>query len=56
MDINKIARGSPHTIGVAYVNGKQISAMFDTGTRTSALTQKAAERAGVKIDSPGAHC
>jgi tetratricopeptide (TPR) repeat protein len=53
MGINKIDRYSPHTIGVVYVNGKKMSAMFDTGAPTSALTQKSAERAGVKIDSPG---
>ena len=53
MEINKIDRYSPHTIGVVYVNGKKMSAMFDTGAPTSALTQKSAERAGVKIDSPG---
>jgi tetratricopeptide (TPR) repeat protein len=53
MEINKLERGSPHTIGVAYLNGKKIRAMFDTGAPISALTQKAAEHAGVKINSPG---
>ena len=53
MDINKIERGNPHTIGVAYVNGRQIRAMFDTGAPTSALSLKAAELAGIKLDSPG---
>jgi tetratricopeptide (TPR) repeat protein/predicted aspartyl protease len=53
MDINKIERSNPHTIGVAYVNGKKIRAMFDTGASTSGLSLKAAERAGIKVDSPG---
>jgi tetratricopeptide (TPR) repeat protein/predicted aspartyl protease len=53
MDINKIEQRNPHTIGVAYVNGKKIRAMFDTGASTSALSLKVAERAGIKVDSPG---
>jgi tetratricopeptide (TPR) repeat protein len=40
-------------IGVAYVNGVPISAIFDTGAQTSFLTVKAAARAGIKLDSPG---
>ena len=53
MDINKIESRNPHTIGVAYVNGKQIRALFDTGAPTSALSLRAAERAGITVDSPG---
>jgi tetratricopeptide (TPR) repeat protein len=53
MDINKVVRGDPHTIGKAYVNGKSIRAMFDTGASVSAISLKAAEHAGVKVDSPG---
>jgi tetratricopeptide (TPR) repeat protein/predicted aspartyl protease len=53
VEINKIESRNPHTIGVAYVNGKQIRALFDTGAPTSALSLKAAERAGIKVDSPG---
>jgi tetratricopeptide (TPR) repeat protein len=47
MPIDRIDPLHPHTIGVAYVNGKQIRAF------TSVLSLKAAERAGVKPDSPG---
>jgi tetratricopeptide (TPR) repeat protein/predicted aspartyl protease len=43
----------PHTIGVAYVNDKKIRVEFDTGAFTSVLSLKAAERAGVRPDSPG---
>jgi tetratricopeptide (TPR) repeat protein len=51
-----ISRGDllhPHTIGDALVNGKPIRVMFDTGAFSSLLSLKAAERAGVKPDSPG---
>lgn len=44
---------SPHTIGTAFVNGARIRVMFDTGAGASVLSLKAAERAGVKPDSPG---
>ena len=40
-------------VGTAYVNGVAIRAMFDTGSSTSFLTVSAAQRAGIKIDSPG---
>jgi len=42
-----------HTLGTAYVNGVAIRVMFDTGAATSVLSLKAAERAGIKPDSPG---
>jgi tetratricopeptide (TPR) repeat protein/predicted aspartyl protease len=42
-----------HTLGSAYVNGVAIRVMFDTGAATSVLSLKAAERAGIKPDSPG---
>jgi tetratricopeptide (TPR) repeat protein len=51
--IDRIQPMRPHTIGVAYVNDKQIRVEFDTGAFTSVLSLKAAERAGVKPDSPG---
>src|SRR5258708_33802746 len=54
MPIDYIDPLHPQTIGVAYVNGKQIRVAFDTGAFTSVLSLKAAERAGVKPDSPGA--
>jgi tetratricopeptide (TPR) repeat protein len=53
MPIDYIDALHPQTIGVAYVNGKQIRVAFDTGAFTSVLSLKAAERAGVKPDSPG---
>ena len=53
MQIDRIDFMHPHTIGVGYVNDKQIRVAFDTGAFTSVLSLKAAERAGVKPDSPG---
>ena len=53
MPIDRIDSLHPQTIGVAYVNDKQIRVAFDTGAFTSVLSLKAAERAGVKPDSPG---
>jgi tetratricopeptide (TPR) repeat protein/predicted aspartyl protease len=53
MPIDYIDPMHPQTIGVAYVNDKQIRVAFDTGAFTSVLSLKAAERAGVKPDSPG---
>jgi tetratricopeptide (TPR) repeat protein len=43
----------PHTIGTAFVNGAKIRVAFDTGAGASLLSMKAAERAGIKPDSPG---
>jgi len=53
MPIDRIEPWHPNTIGVAYVNDKQIRVEFDSGAFTSLLSLKAAERAGVKPDSPG---
>jgi len=53
LGINSIDPQDPHTTGDAYVNGKQIRVMFDTGAYTSVLSLRAAERAGIKLDSPG---
>jgi tetratricopeptide (TPR) repeat protein len=53
MPIERIDPMHPHTIGVAYVNDKKIRVEFDTGAFTSVLSLKAAERAGVRSDSPG---
>jgi tetratricopeptide (TPR) repeat protein len=53
MPIDRVDPLHPNTIGVAYVNGKKIRVVFDTGAFTSVLSLKAAERAGVKPDSPG---
>lgn len=53
MSIDPTSPASPHTIGVAYVNGQKIKIYFDTGAFMSLLSSKAAARAGVKPDSPG---
>ncbi len=50
--INGIDPHNPHTTGDAYLNGKEIRVMFDTGAYNSVLSLKAAERAGMKLDSP----
>jgi tetratricopeptide (TPR) repeat protein/predicted aspartyl protease len=42
------------TLSSAYLNGVQIRVEFDTGSATSILSLKAAARAGIKPDSPGA--
>jgi tetratricopeptide (TPR) repeat protein/predicted aspartyl protease len=54
LDIESINRASLHTEGSAFVNGTETRAMFDTGAPTSILSLRAAARAGVKPDSPGA--
>ncbi|MDP9012985.1 MAG: aspartyl protease family protein [Pseudomonadota bacterium] len=53
MDIEWTTPLSPHTTGTAEINGAKIRVMFDTGAATSVLSLRAAERAGVKIDTPG---
>jgi tetratricopeptide (TPR) repeat protein/predicted aspartyl protease len=44
---------NPHTIGTGILNGQKIRIAFDTGAFTSLLSLKAAQRAGIKPDSPG---
>lgn len=53
MEINWATPLEPHTTGVAYLNGAKIRVLFDTGAAASMLTMRAAERAGIKPDSPG---
>jgi tetratricopeptide (TPR) repeat protein/predicted aspartyl protease len=53
MDIEWTTPQSPHTTGTATINGVNIRVMFDTGAYTSVLSERAAERAGVRVDSPG---
>ncbi len=36
----------------AYVNGRRIQVMFDTGAGQSMLTRRAAERVGIRLDAP----
>ncbi|HEU4625481.1 MAG TPA: aspartyl protease family protein [Steroidobacteraceae bacterium] len=54
VDIKEGTPIEPHTRGVAYVNGKRIRVMFDTGAMMSILTLRAAERAGVTPQTAGA--
>jgi tetratricopeptide (TPR) repeat protein len=51
--IDKITPRTPHAIAHAYVNGEKIRVMFDSGSYASMLTLRAAEHAGIKLDSPG---
>jgi tetratricopeptide (TPR) repeat protein/predicted aspartyl protease len=53
MDIGWTTPQSPHTTGTATINGVSIRVVFDTGANTSVLSERAAERAGVRVDSPG---
>ncbi len=53
MDIQWTSPQSPHTTGVAMINGVKIRVMFDTGANRSVLSVRAAQRAGVKVDDPG---
>jgi hypothetical protein len=53
MDIAWATPRIPHTQGEAALNGARIHVVFDTGASVSVLTLRAAERAGIKPDSPG---
>jgi tetratricopeptide (TPR) repeat protein len=53
IDVDSATREKPHTTGEAYVNGRRIRVMFDTGAWSSLLALDAARRAGVTPDSPG---
>lgn len=53
MDINWATPQSPHTTGTAFLESTRIKVMFDTGADRSMLDLRAAERAGIKPDSPG---
>lgn len=53
MDISWATAATPHTTGSAVLNGQRIRVVFDTGASTSALSLRAAERAGITPDSPG---
>jgi tetratricopeptide (TPR) repeat protein/predicted aspartyl protease len=53
IDIEHATPASPHTAGVAFVNGSKIRVIFDTGAATSMLTLEAAKRAGVTPESEG---
>jgi len=53
IDIDFATRERPHTTGEAWVNGRKIRVMFDTGAWGSLLALDAAKHAGVTPDSPG---
>jgi tetratricopeptide (TPR) repeat protein/predicted aspartyl protease len=53
MDINAVEKFNPHTIGVAYVNGQKIRAMFDTGAATSVLSLTVAQNMGIDVHAAG---
>ncbi len=51
--IQPITKYESHIVGSAYLNGKKIRVLFDTGASSSILGLHAAERAGIKTTSPG---
>jgi tetratricopeptide (TPR) repeat protein/predicted aspartyl protease len=53
LDIAKATASSPHTTGLAFLNGSKLEVLFDTGADTSLLTLRAAARAGVTPETPG---
>jgi predicted aspartyl protease len=53
VSIRPISKFESHLIGTAYLNGKKIRVLFDTGAASSLLSVHAAARAGVKTTSPG---
>lgn len=52
-EIESVSQSRMHTVGEGYVNGHRIRVTFDTGAYNSVLSLRAAERAGIKRDSPG---
>ena len=53
VNIERVDKKTPHAIGHAYINGEKIRVLFDSGAQISVLSLRAAERAGIKVDSPG---
>jgi len=53
IEIQPMSPSASNITGAALVNGVKIRVMFDTGAYTSVLSQRAAQRAGVKVDDPG---
>jgi tetratricopeptide (TPR) repeat protein len=53
VDLSYDNQAIPAVTATPLLNGQKIRALIDTGASYSLLTRKAAERAGVKIDSPG---
>jgi predicted aspartyl protease len=54
VDIDEMSVYHPHITSSAYLNGTRINVTFDTGASTSILSLRAAERAGIDPQSPGA--
>jgi len=48
----ELAPDDPRTRGAIWINGVKMSALFDTGSDTTFVTQRAAGRAGVKVTDP----
>ena len=53
IDITLPTAQHPHIVSHAYLNGKKIEVMFDTGASTSILSLQAAKRAGITPTSEG---
>jgi tetratricopeptide (TPR) repeat protein len=53
IEIDDATAQTPHTTGLAYVNGKRVRVLFDTGAGTSILTLRAANRAGITPETAG---
>jgi tetratricopeptide (TPR) repeat protein len=53
IEIQRSTPSSPHTEGVAYLNGAKIHVLFDTGASASVLSMRAAAEAGVKPETAG---
>jgi predicted aspartyl protease/Tfp pilus assembly protein PilF len=53
MDIEAIGGSNAHIVGVAYVNGKKIRALFDTGASTSVLSLAVAKTLDIDVNAPG---
>jgi tetratricopeptide (TPR) repeat protein/predicted aspartyl protease len=53
MDIDAIDGSNAHIVGVAYINGKKIRALFDTGASTSVLSLAAAKTLDIDVKAPG---
>ena len=53
LNLERQNRDTLKVVATARVNGQRIRVVFDTGAATSVLTLAAAERAGIRPDSPG---
>ena len=52
--VTAVRLGAPRTAGMVNINGRQVSAVFDTGASTSMLKLEAAQRLGLTPNMPGA--